>query len=76
MARNATTEEMSIPQAAAILRRHEGSITAIARKFGVRTASVSMVLSGHIASKRIQAAAIKKALALLEQERVQEGSAA
>jgi DNA invertase Pin-like site-specific DNA recombinase len=76
MAGNASPEGLTISQAATILRRHEGSITAIARKLDVRVSTVSRILAEVAASQRIEKAVIKKALALLEQERAQQGTAA
>jgi predicted transcriptional regulator len=60
--------EMTISEIADVLRRHEGSMTAIANDLGVRVSSVSQVLSGKTGSKRIEEACRVKASALLEEK--------
>lgn len=52
-----------------ILRRHEGSIGAVARELGITISSVSMWLYGRSKSSRVAAAAERRALALLEEEK-------
>lgn len=67
--------DLPISEVRAILLRHERSLTDIAAELGVRLATVSQALSETIASRRIVAAARKKAEHLLREESRQ-GSAA
>ncbi len=57
--------EPTIYEIAEVLRKHEGSITAIANELGVRSSTVSGVLAGKSASKRIEEACRAKAMRLL-----------
>ena len=52
----------------AILKRHDGSISEVARQLGVTTQSVSMYLRGKGTSERIADATHAKALELLAKE--------
>lgn len=58
-----------------ILKRHEGSITALANELGLKVPTVSGWLYGKTKSKRIADAAHEKALDLLKQERLARGAA-
>jgi len=59
-----------------ILRRHEGSIGAVATDLGITIQTVSKWLAGQTTSKRVSEAAERRALALLEQERESEKAGA
>jgi len=71
-----TVNELGPEEIRTVLLRHEGSISWIAEKLEVRASTVSVVLSGRAASKRIISACRRKALSLLEQERAQEAKGA
>jgi DNA-binding transcriptional regulator YiaG len=58
-----------------ILRRHEGSIGAVAKDLGITIQTVSKWLAGGTKSKRVAEAAERRALALLEEEREKAGAA-
>jgi predicted transcriptional regulator len=58
-----------------ILRRHEGSIGAVAKELEISIQMVSQWLAGRSKSKRVAEAAERRALALLEEEREKAGAA-
>lgn len=55
----------------AVFRRHRGIAARVARELGVADTTMSHWLKGHFDSKRIEAAALPKAMELLAEERTQ-----
>lgn len=61
-------QNLTVPEIRLILLRHSGSMTEIAAELGIRSSSVSFVLSGQRASERVVEAARQKAESLLRRE--------